>query len=140
MNEKSLEMIELELALLVRRISTITTSKENGGLDRAAYLLLHQISTKGSAGVKVLGNELLLDISTVSRQAAALEQKGFVEKNPDPNDGRAYHYRITEQGAKDLSIYRQTRLNQIAGLLSQWTEEEYDMFGKLLKKFNQALK
>ncbi|RJE90462.1 MarR family transcriptional regulator [Paenibacillus sp. 1011MAR3C5] len=140
MSNRSLETIEFELAVLIRRVMSINANKKGAKLDRAAYLLLHQISVQGSAGVKVLGEELQLDISTVSRQAAVLEQKGYVRKVPDAQDGRAYFYQITELGEADLHEYKQSRLASINRLVESWDEEERDQFGQLLMKFNQSLK
>lgn len=140
MNENSLETIELEMAVLARRLTSITSDKRNGILDRSAYLLLHQLYVQGSSGVKALADEFQLDISTVSRQAAGLEQKEYVEKVPDPMDGRAYFYRITELGIKVLVEYKQGRLDRITKLLNGWPEEDCETFGDLLKKFNQSLR
>ncbi|WHY79578.1 MarR family transcriptional regulator [Neobacillus sp. WH10] len=138
MHEQSLEMIELELAILIRR-STSNTNKKLWNLDRSAYLLLRRIATKGAVGVKVLAGEFQLDISTVSRQAATLEHKGYLYKIPDPLDGRAYSFQITELGLKELNEYKQARLERIAELLIDWPDEECKVFGQLLQKFNQSL-
>ncbi|MFZ7943587.1 MarR family winged helix-turn-helix transcriptional regulator [Neobacillus sp. 19] len=138
MHEQSLEMIELELAILIRRTTSVSTNKKKWNLDRSAYLLLRRIATKGAVGVKVLAGEFQLDISTVSRQAAALEHKGYLYKIPDPLDGRAYSFQITELGTKELNDHKQARLERIAELINDWPEEERKVFGQLLKKFNQA--
>jgi len=139
MHEQSLEMIELELAILIRRSTSNTNNKKLWNLDRSAYLLLRRIATKGAVGVKVLAGEFQLDISTVSRQAAALEQKGYLFKIPDPLDGRAYSFQITELGTKELIEYKQARLERIEELLNDWPDEECKVFGQLLQKFNQSL-
>lgn len=139
MNENSLETIELEMAVLIRRITSITSDKRNGILDRSAYLLLHQLYVQGSSGVKALAEEFQLDISTASRQAAALEQKGYVEKVPDPMDGRAYFYQITDLGTKVLVEYKHGRLDRITKLLNGWSDEDCERFGDLLRKFNQSI-
>ena len=140
MDEQSLEMIELELAILIRRTTSISSNKKFGNLDRSAYLILYRIKMKGAVGVKVLAEEFKLDISTVSRQAAALEQKGLLYRIPDPLDGRAYSLQLTEQGTKDLFEYKQARLKRVAELLEEWSDEERLLFGKLLEKFNQSFK
>ncbi|MFJ7727581.1 MarR family winged helix-turn-helix transcriptional regulator [Neobacillus sp. NPDC097160] len=139
MYEQALEMIELELAILIRRTTAVTTNKKIWKLDRSAYLLLRRIATKGAVGVKVLAGEFGLDISTISRQAAALEHKGYLHRIPDPLDGRAYSFQITELGTKELKEHKQARLDRIAELIHDWPEEERKVFGQLLKKFNQAL-
>lgn len=134
MNERLLEMIELELAILIRR----TTAKKTGNLERSAYLLLNQINFHGAAGVKALAEEFDLDISTVSRQAAALEQKGYVFRVPDPVDGRAYSFQITDSGIKELLEEKQKRKARVGEVVKNWSEEETQVFGELLRKFNIA--
>jgi DNA-binding MarR family transcriptional regulator len=136
MNERSLEMIDLELAILVRRITS--TNKKFGNIDRSAYLILHQILTQGPAGVKALADEFKLDISTVSRQAASMEQKGYVYRIPDPSDGRAYSLQITDLGKKEYFEYQQLRFEKIEAILKGWPEEEREQFGRLLRKYNRS--
>jgi DNA-binding MarR family transcriptional regulator len=137
MKDKSVEKIQFELATLVRYISSVSSDK-NGNLDRSGFLLLHRLYSHGSTGVKTLAHEFHLDISTVSRQAAALEQKGFVYKIPDPADRRAYSYEITEDGKEELAAYKKERVNRVKKLLNGWSEEECAMFGELLMKFNNS--
>ncbi len=139
MKEDSVETIELQMALLVRRVTSVASNRKGGSLDRSAYLLLHQISSQGLAGVKALAEEFQLDISTASRQAGALELKGYVRKVPDPQDGRSYFYQITDSGTQELTAYKQIRLDHITRLVSDWAEEDRQKFGDLLLKFNQSL-
>jgi DNA-binding MarR family transcriptional regulator len=139
MNKIDLEMIELELAILIRRATNLSSNKKLGRLDRSAYLLLRRIANKGAAGVKVLAEEFMLDISTISRQAAALEQKGFLYRMPDPLDGRSYKLDITEHGTTIFKKHKQARLERLSEIIEEWPEEEREVFGKLLKKFNESL-
>lgn len=138
MYEQSLETIELELAILIRRSTSVSSNKKLGNLDRSAYLLLRRIANRGAAGVKVLAGEFQLDISTISRQAAALEQKGYLYRIPDPLDGRAYSLQITEIGIRVYKEHKQARLERLEELINDWSEEERKIFGQLLKKFNQS--
>lgn len=138
MTKPSTSHIELELALLIRRLTSITTNRKSGTLDRSAYLLLGQIKSHGSAGVKALADEFRLDISTVSRQTSVLEQKGYIFKTPDPGDGRAYFYQLTEKGQLALEETRLERIDRIDRLLKDWTEEDRTTFGELLARFNRT--
>ncbi|MEK0313573.1 MarR family winged helix-turn-helix transcriptional regulator [Cohnella sp. 56] len=138
MDKESQISIEFEIALLTRRLTSISTSGKFGQLDRSAYLLLGQIQSHGSVGVKALAEEFHLDISTVSRQTSALEQKGYVYKTPDPDDGRASFYRLTEEGLRSLEESKRQRQERIDLLLKDWTEEERVRLGELLAKFNRT--
>ncbi|NQX60769.1 MarR family winged helix-turn-helix transcriptional regulator [Paenibacillus qinlingensis] len=136
MTKNPVETIEVELGIFIRRFIAATTNKKVGNLDRAAYLLLHQISTHGSAGVKALAEEFHLDMSTISRQTAALEQKGYLYRIPDPQDGRAYSMQLTDSGTAELALNKQARLEYLTKHLQDWTLEDQQRFGELLNKFN----
>jgi DNA-binding MarR family transcriptional regulator len=137
MDEKAFESIDFELAVLVRRITSIS-SKKISNLDRSAYLILHQITSDGPLGVKALAEAFRLDISTISRQASALEHKGYVYRIPDPMDGRAYSLQITELGKREFKSYQHGRFSIIEEVLKDWTDEELELFGKFLKKYNHS--
>jgi DNA-binding MarR family transcriptional regulator len=136
MEDKSLEIIDLELATLIRRVTS--ANRKIGHLDRSAYLLLHRIVSHGPAGAKTLAEEFHLDISTISRQSAALEQKGYVYRIPDPSDGRAYSLEVTELGMKEFKEHQQMRFALIQENLKKWSADEQKLFGKLLRKYNQS--
>ncbi|ASK61818.1 MarR family transcriptional regulator [Virgibacillus phasianinus] len=137
MSKKSIKLIENEVTDFIRRI--VISEKRNGSLDRSAFVILRQLSTYGPAGVKTLSNELHLDISTVSRQAAALIEKKYVDKLPNPNDGRAYFYHITKLGTTELDANKQRRFERLSTILQDWTEEERVSFGHLLQKYNRTV-
>jgi DNA-binding MarR family transcriptional regulator len=139
MKDPVLEKMELEMAVLIRRVTSITSQKKIGKLDRSAYLLMHQLSVHGPQGVKTLAEALQLDTSTASRQAASLEKKGYVSKIPDPFDRRAYFLQLTDSGKEDFHDYKQARLHRFKELTNDWTDEERQQFGHLLNKFNQAI-
>ena len=94
--------------------------------------------TKGPAGVKALATEFQLDVSTVSRQAAALEQKGYLFRIPDETDGRAYTLQITDIGLEEFKKEKQFRKKRVAEVTNVWSEEERETFARLLKKYNQS--
>ncbi|MCM3039281.1 MarR family transcriptional regulator [Paenibacillus motobuensis] len=134
MNNHNLDKIELELAILYRRI----TNRKHEVLDRSAYILIHQIMAHGKAGVKTLADEFHLDISTVSRQVSSLEEKGYVLRTPDPSDGRAFFLEVTELGQQKFQEARTARQERIGNLLKDWSNEEAEQFGALLQKLNRT--
>jgi DNA-binding MarR family transcriptional regulator len=136
MDKHSLEAIDLELAVLLRRLTSITTKKLSN-MDRSAYLLLHRIISNGPARVKTLALEFQLDISTVSRQVSALEQKGYVNRIPDPLDGRTYALEITDLGKKEFYEYQHIRYTKLSDVLKDWSDEDCEKFGQLLRKYNR---
>lgn len=109
---------------MVRRLISISSDKNLAYLDRSAYLIMHHLYHHGPAGVKALAEQFHQDNSTLSRQASSLEQKEHIYKIPDPQDGRAYHYALTELGKSELIRYKEARATRIEQLLYGWSEEE----------------
>ncbi|PYI52488.1 MarR family winged helix-turn-helix transcriptional regulator [Paenibacillus flagellatus] len=138
MEDKPLEAIYLELATLVRRATSSALDKKLGTLERSAFLLLHQLSEQGPVGVKTLSEQFRLDISTISRQTAALEAKGYVRRQPDPEDGRASTFAITELGMEQLTRTKRIRLERFAILFQDWTPDECRTLQQLLSKLNHT--
>ncbi|WP_379304226.1 MarR family winged helix-turn-helix transcriptional regulator [Paenibacillus sp. GCM10027628] len=136
--DKDLKAIDYEMAMLIRRATSAAIDKKLGNLERSHYLLLYQLAENGAMGVKALADAFHLDISTASRQAAALEAKGYVERLPDPEDGRASFFRLTALGAKELQDTKAIRLNRINLLLQDWSTEDRQKLVELLGRFNRT--
>ncbi|MBV7274290.1 MarR family transcriptional regulator [Clostridiaceae bacterium UIB06] len=139
MDQRSLENIEIELSILLKNLTLISTYKKFGNLDRSAYLLLYSIISCESTGVKSLAEELHLDISTISRQVRVLEEKGYLYRIPDKLDRRSYFLQATDLGLIEFNECKQLKLTKLEELLKNWSTEEYQVFGALLKKYNSSL-
>lgn len=131
-----IRLIEREVAILVRRGSF---SRHTGRvLDRAAYLFLYQLNEHGPSGVKSLAEEFHLDVSTVSRQAATLEAKKYIERIQDPNDLRSSTFRLTDLGIQKLEEEQAIRVALYTKLLNDWTPDETQKLGELLHRLNRT--
>ncbi|MEW9699764.1 MarR family winged helix-turn-helix transcriptional regulator [Paenibacillus sp. SI8] len=138
MDDNDLKAIDYEMTFLVRRATSAAIDKKLGNLERSHYLLLSKLAEHGAMGVKALADACHLDISTASRQAAALEAKGYAERLPDPEDGRASFFQLTELGNQELLNSKQIRLNHFAKLLKDWSTEDRQKFAELLGRLNRT--
>ncbi len=78
---------------------------------------LKAVVDHGPLSVNDLSAELFLEKSTASRAANALEAKGFVEKTPDPSDGRSVKLEATLSGARLAArIHREMMKENLAVL------------------------
>ena len=91
-------LIDLGRALQFRDRDRVCRCAEE--LSVSQCYALKEIVDHGPLSVNDLAAELLLDKSTVSRVANALEQKGYVERSPDPMDRRAVKLEATLEGAR----------------------------------------
>lgn len=136
MDEKNLESLNNEMMTLIRRS---TTDKKLGGLDRSSYTLLYHLLGYPQLGVKALAELLGLDSSTISRQTAVLEEKSYVERVPDQQDGRASNFRITGLGREKLEQARTLRLKRYGELFEEWSAEDCRIFTEMLSRLNRRI-
>ena len=69
-------------------------------VDRAAIIILSSLKENSAVRLSDLASDLLLDISTVSRQAKALEDRGLVTRTDDLDDRRAVRLELTPAGLR----------------------------------------
>jgi len=108
-------------------------------LERAAYTLLVRIAGDRPARLSVLADGLGLDLSTVSRQVAALEAAGLATRTPDPTDRRASVIAATELGVQVYTHNRAVWVGAMRDLLADWTPAEMSEFGRLLTRLNETI-
>lgn len=137
-NRDSLQIIEHEIALMVRL--TTTHSPKLGGLDRAEYVLLSELDQHSPLGINALAENLKLSLSTASRQVATLETKKFIRRFPSPENGRISLIEMTEAGEQILQRVQEKRKKAYAEVLENWSAEEIDMLQKNLSRLNQDFK
>jgi DNA-binding MarR family transcriptional regulator len=138
--DDAIGVIELELLKLVRHLETFG---RRGSLylhiDRAGYLALRTIEDLGPLSTKALATALNLDASTVTRQVAALEAGGFVDRRPDPNDRRSSSILLTADGREMMAGVEQERRQGIEALVDAWPDSEKAVLGRVLHKLNTSL-
>mgnify|MGYP001067368812 FL=1 len=139
-NDESLEVLELEIAMMVRALRTRTVELDKKQeLKRASYLILLLISKNGPMGVKSISEKLHLDISTVSRQAADLMNDEMLEKKQSETDRRSYLYDINNKGWNMIAHIRRGRKQRFSKMINEWEDTEIEEFAYLLQKFNNLM-
>jgi Transcriptional regulators len=139
MENSPFSTLESQLSLFVRRAEAVRLSHIMGKeMDRSSYLILQYLEKAGAAGIKTISTTFQLDISTVSRQIAALEAKGLISRLTDPNDARISLLQLTEEAPALLAEVRAAREAFFQELLADWNEEEIRTFGNLMLKFNET--
>jgi DNA-binding MarR family transcriptional regulator len=142
MADDAIRSIETEVALLLRRAEATRRADphaEHRALDRAAYVILRQLEASGNANVGALATLLGLDGSTVTRQVAAMERDGLVERRRDPSDGRGTLIVATVHGRARLRAVRQARAELYERVLADWSTQDRAILAALLHRFNESL-
>ncbi|UOQ48769.1 MarR family transcriptional regulator [Gracilibacillus caseinilyticus] len=138
MKREALQSIEYQVALLVRL--TTAHSPKLGVLDRSEYLILYQLQASGPLGINVLAEQLMISISTASRQVRNLETKAYITRQADPKNRRISLLQITEEGSAALSRVQEARAAGYDEILEGWSKEELNQLEMNLSRLNQSFK
>lgn len=131
-------VLERELVVLTRLLEA-AQRRTSYPLERAHYLVLSLVETHGPQSIGGLASRLALDDSTVTRQVAAMERAGLLEKQPNPLDRRGTLIDATPHGVKEMRRMRTLRLERIGRLMRRWDGADRRRFGALLAAFNTTL-
>lgn len=113
---------------------TATVDPEIGSL-----FLIGRLIKEGPTRAKDLAEATCADQSTVSRQVAALVKAGLIERQADPDDGRASILVPTALGVERMNQHFANRGRALEPLLADWSGEERAQFVHLLRRFTTNL-
>lgn len=137
-----IDHLQLELAILARRSERVRTASldvSRSPLDRSGYLLLALLESRGEQTMSQLALAFDLDASTVTRQIAPLERRGFVDRTRSTEDRRATIVSITDAGRQERELVRQARIAFLEGRLADWDTDDVAQLASLIDRFNQTL-
>ncbi|OZC31441.1 MarR family transcriptional regulator [Gordonia polyisoprenivorans] len=106
-----------DVAVLYHHLVRITRSLRSGGqgvLSAGVASALWTIINHGPLRLSELADRESVTMPTMSRIVASLEQQGFVERAPDPDDGRARQLVATVAGTEHINHARSAKA-QILG-------------------------
>ena len=133
------QVIRLQRAIAGMRHQLAASRSTSGdGVEWAAYGLLFQLVHDGPRRSSALAETACVDPSTVSRQVAQLVKAGLVERQSDPEDGRASLLVATERGRETYAAKQEHRQRMFAHVLEGWPADDVDALTALLARFNDS--
>nr|WP_249068557.1 MarR family transcriptional regulator [Modestobacter muralis] len=136
------EQLGAGLARLVRTAKQLghrVATDLYGDLPSYGWALLVPLEQDGPQRCSALASAARIDVSVASRQVAALERAGYLERRPDPVDGRASLISLSAAGAAALAHTRDVRSHWTLAALDDWTEEEARVFTEQLGRLADGL-
>ena len=136
------ERLERSLALLGRRagpVHGIIAERAGVTLDRVACLVLKTVGAGRSVRITDLARELGVEAPTMSRHVANLTHSGYLEKTPDPADGRVWWVELTPKAHDTIERLEGVRRQLLSSVFSGWTGSDRDVFVDLLDRFSGDL-
>jgi DNA-binding MarR family transcriptional regulator len=127
-----------DLQRTVRRSKARLLAAASNDVESATQMLLHTVAADGPIRASALAVSVQADLSTVSRQVAALVSRGLLERQADQHDGRASLLAVTEAGQAALAQYEQGRQAFFDEVLAGWSPGEMSQFAQHLERFTAA--
>ena len=131
---------EAVIVLLMQAGRRLRTRHPEDQVDPSTFPLAKQLMCHDGLRLSDLAAKVELDASTVSRQIKQLEDKGIVERTPDPDDGRASLIRITPHGQQIMQAGFRRRFERIKSVLEPWSERDRDRLQELLTRLASDLR
>jgi DNA-binding MarR family transcriptional regulator len=134
--------LEQEVGVMVRRIRRVIAERARSvhdDLQVAAYFILANVAETGPKRASAVVEEFGIDKGAVSRQVQQLCDLGFLERTPDPVDGRAMMLSVTAEGQRRLSATAAERRSLLDQRLAGWSDEDLASFVTALGRYNRTL-
>jgi DNA-binding MarR family transcriptional regulator len=101
----------------------------------AVLTLLHRY---GEMRMGRLAELMAVDMSVTSRHVTHNVERGWVERQPDPEDGRSRLLRLTERGNRQLDTLSEATTETLEGILHDWTEEDVARLNVMLERLRES--
>lgn len=110
--------------LFGRSLRTAIAGTGDDPIAPALAAVLFVLSVRGSCRQNELAAVLHVSQSALSRQMTELVDAGLVERQPDPDDKRAFRVQVTEKGDEVLRTTKERRSTWLRGRLAGWSQED----------------
>jgi DNA-binding MarR family transcriptional regulator len=108
-------------------------------VDPAQAGLLYTLKCRGAMRLGDIADAMKLDASTVSRHVQQLSDKGFLQRDPDPEDARARIIDISPEGRAALKSSFEQRRAFVTEALAGWSERDRTSLRNHLIRLTTAL-
>lgn len=132
---EAVETIQREMTVFARR-ARASAGRLHPELSLVSYTLLGHLEESGGRRATDLAAHHALDKSTVSRQVAALERAGLIERRVDPEDHRVQLLHLTDAGRHILAQVTESRRAAFRERLAGWPQGDLERFAEYLVRYN----
>lgn len=140
--DDAMRTLEHELGMLLRRVRRGIGERATAvhpDLSPTAYAVLLTLVDFGPRRAADLVDHFSLDKGAVSRVVRQLLDLGFVERTPDPHDGRASILAATPEALTRLEEMKGGRRRELGARLAEWEPAEIEEFARGLARYNESL-
>jgi DNA-binding MarR family transcriptional regulator len=129
-----------DLVIALYRLGFVRRSIERHALAELGsqgFTALAVIHTHAPVRVSAVAEQLSVSLPVASRQIAALELAGYVEREADPDDGRAHRLRPTERGERALRESHRRMVETATAALAGWSDADIAALATQLERLRE---
>jgi DNA-binding MarR family transcriptional regulator len=128
----------LRLLRRVRRTATENARLVHPDLQATGYGVLMCVMEHEPMRAVDVVEALDMDKGAVSRQVAQLHQLGLLSRTDDPEDRRAHHLVLSDEGRRRLAVLRDRRRDELESRLASWSPADLAAFAEQLGHYNAS--
>jgi DNA-binding MarR family transcriptional regulator len=108
-------------------------------VTRAGYAVLRSLSDLGATSLREVADACSMDSAAASRQVVALVDEGLVHRRASDGDARAVALSLTDRGQEVYERIVSYRLEHLAGVLRDWTDQDRVALAQLVSRLSADL-
>ena len=136
-----MEITKRAITKIAREVSRFTAREvRNEGVGASEYDMIHAVRKQPGITQAEICRALGLDKAAAARMAANLEKKGYLERRPNPEDGRSQNLFATPAAEKLKFSRAHTEAQFYKWLWQGLEEEELNAFVHTLERVYQRCK
>jgi DNA-binding MarR family transcriptional regulator len=135
-----ISQVQAELALLTRTTDHFARRSDlYTDMERSWYIIALTLDAAGELSISELATQLALDGTTITRQVAAMDHTGLVQRTARPDDGRTRIVSLTSRGRERMLDVQNERVRRYDETLADWSDTELQDLATLTAKLNHAI-
>lgn len=115
------------------------TRHDDDPVDPSQAAILYALKCHGAMRLGDLADTMRLDASTVSRHVQQLGDKGLIDRDPDPEDGRARIIAISASGMTALKHTFDQRRAFILEAMADWSDADRERLRDAIVRLTKDL-
>lgn len=134
--------LEQEVGVLIRRVKRVIGDRARAvheDLQPASYLMLSFLVSSGPQRSSTLSERFGVDKGAISRQVQHLVDLGLVDRERDPEDGRAVLVSASPDAVHRMEAVGRDRRKWLDERLGGWSVTDLREFVTGLSRYNDAL-
>lgn len=100
--------------------------------------VLSLLKKYGELRTSKLAELLAIDMSVTSRHVAHVADRGWIERHPDPLDGRSRLLRLSDLGQQQLDVLSEHTTEALERHLGDWSDDDVEQLTALLQRLRSS--